>query len=476
MHNSEPYPQNYIDQIKKNFYLSGIPTDMLAGLLDNPYEGLILIDTRGIIRFVNNATDGAYLKPARDCIGCHISEISPESKMLRVIKTGRAEIVRSMTFNNKDCMLLRFPLMKNGRIIGVAGKFLTISPENIKELYDRIDDLKNNLDYYKKTLNQLYCSRYTFDNIIGNSLLIKKVKALALQTAKTDSSVLITGESGTGKELLAHSIHHFSHRKNNNFVSINCASIPEELIESELFGYTPGAFTDASKQGKIGKFELANKGTMFLDEIGDMRPIMQVKLMRVLQEKVVERIGGKPEHIDFRLISATNRNLESMMQKKDFRLDLFYRLNVVSIKMPALRDIKEDIPLIFYHFLDKFNPKEQRPDIRMSPEVLKAIQLYSWPGNVRELKNVVERATIICRGNQIKLDDLPVCFRKKQFSNSFINTPSTEMSLKDLMEKTEQQAIINALKKTGNNKVKAAKLLNIHRTGLYQKTKKYNIT
>jgi len=476
MNNSGSNRKNYENQTNKNNNPCNIPMDMLACLIDNPYENLILIDKEGIVRFMSKGSEGLYLKSNKECIGCHISEVSSDSKMLRVLKTGKAELVRDMTFNNKNCSLLRFPLKKENQIIGVAGKIVIITPEKIKELYDRIDDLKKNLTYYKKTVSQIYSSRYTFDNIIGNSPLIKKVKALALQIAKTDSSVLITGESGTGKELLAHSIHQASQRKGNNFVSINCTSIPKELIESELFGYAQGAFTGASKQGKIGKFELADKGTMFLDEIGDMRLLMQVKLMRVLQEKIVERIGGQPKHIDFRLISATNRNLESMVQKKDFRLDLFYRLNVVSIKMPALREIKEDIPLIFSHFLNKFRRKEQRPDIGITPEVLEAIQLYPWPGNVRELKNVVERATIICQGNQIKLNDLPICFTEKQLVNSFITTASTGMSLKDLIEAAERQAIINALKETGNNKAKAAKLLDIHRTGLYQKTKKYNIT
>lgn len=475
MNDSGSDRKNCINQTNENNNPYNIPDDMLAGLIDNPYENLILIDKEGIVRFLSKGSEGLYLKPNKECIGCHISEVSADSKMLRVLTTGKAELVRDMELNNKRCSILRFPLKNEDQIIGVAGKLVIVTPDKIKELYDRIDKLKKNLNYYKKTVNQLYSSRYTFDNIIGNSPLIKKVKALAQQSAKTDSSVLITGESGTGKELLAHSIHQVSQRKNNNFVSINCASIPEDLIESELFGYAPGAFTGASKQGKIGKFELADKGTLFLDEIGDMRLLMQVKLMRILQEKIVDRIGGKPKYIDFRLISATNRNLETMVKKKEFRLDLFYRLNVVSMKMPALREIKEDIPLIFYHFLDKFKRKEQRPDIGIAPEVLRAIQLYSWPGNVRELKNVVERATIVCQGNQIRLNDLSINFTEKQRAMPSINTASNRMSLKDLMEETERQAIINALKKTNNNMAKAAELLSIHRTGLYQKIKKYNI-
>ena len=475
MNNSESDQENGINQSDKSNILNDIPVDLLTCLIDNPYEHLILIDKEGIVRFLSQGAEELYIESNKECIGRHISEVNSDSKMLRVLKTGKAEFVSNIVLNKKKCSILRFPLKKKGKVVGVAGKLVTITPGRIKVLYKRIDNLKKDLNYYKKTVNQLYSSRYTFDNIIGNSPLIKKVKILAQQTAKTDSSVLITGESGTGKELLAHAIHQYSQRKNNSFIEINCSSIPEELMESELFGYASGAFTGARKQGKIGKFELADKGTIFLDEIGDMPLLMQVKLMRILQEKIVAPIGGKPKTVNFRLISATNRNLENMVKKKKFRLDLFYRLNVVPIKMPALREIKEDIPLIFSHFLNKFSRKKQIPDIGITPEVLKAIQLYAWPGNIRELKNVVERATIICQGNQIKLNDLPANFIENQFTMPSINTASIGMSLKELLEETERQAIINALKKTGNNKAKAAELLKIHRTGLYQKSKKYNI-
>jgi transcriptional regulator with PAS, ATPase and Fis domain len=298
---------------------------------------------------------------------------------------------------------------------------------------------------------------------------------LAAQAAESDSPVLIVGESGTGKELFAHAIHQISRRRNHNFVKINSASIPGELIESELFGYEPGAFTGARKQGKPGKFELAHRGTIFLDEIGDMPHLLQVKLMRVLQEKEVERIGGKTRQIDFRVISATNLDLEAMVREKTFRLDLFYRLNVIIIRLPPLRDIREDILPIFTHFLKQLSRENHRDIPLVSPQAASALQQYAWPGNIRELRNVAERAMIVCRGGegQIEIDNLPMSVTVKQAGK----TPRPPASsLKTLIENAEREAILQALDATRNNRNTAAALLKIHRTGLYQKMKKYHIS
>jgi transcriptional regulator with PAS, ATPase and Fis domain len=341
-------------------------------------------------------------------------------------------------------------------------------------LYNRIETLETKIDYYKDELNQVYGGRYSFESIIGNSTVIRKAKDLARQAAASDAAVVITGESGTGKELFAHSIHQASKRYKQNFVRVNCAAIPGELIESELFGYEPGSFTGAGRQGKAGKFELAHNGTIFLDEIGDMPMALQVKLMRILQEKEVERLGsGKPKRIDFRVISATNRNIKRLIEKKDFRLDLFYRLNVIHIHLPALREIREDIQPIFYHLLQKLSPSIHPRIDSVSDEALDAMKRYHWPGNVREMRNVAERAMILSRNDRIELDDLPF----DSPNPSEIELPSEEAvaPLKTLMADTECRAIIRALKHTGNNRAEAAKILGIHRTGLYQKMKKHGI-
>jgi transcriptional regulator with PAS, ATPase and Fis domain len=455
--------------------LKDIPEDLLQALLDNPYESLILVDAGGIVRFMSNSNEGFYPIPIKDAIGKHIRDVSPRTNLPRILKTGKAEIGRSMILKSKNRVIARIPLIKDGKIIGAIGKLMFMSPKKLKELYNRIESLETEIDFYKDELDQVYGGRYSFDSIIGDSDLIRKAKDLSRQAAKTDAAVIITGESGTGKELFAHSIHQASSRRKQNFVRVNCAAIPADLIEAELFGYEAGSFTGAIKQGKAGKFELAHNGTIFLDEIGDMPMALQVKLMRVLEEKEVERLGSrKPKPINFRVISATNRNLKKLIDKQVFRLDLYYRLNVMNIHLPALREIYKDIQPIFYHFLRKLSIGE-RPKIRkVSPEAMEAIKQYSWPGNVRELRNLVERAMIVCQGDSIERADLPL--EKSKAPQIYASSVDTIAPLKQVLEETEQRTIIQALTHTGNNRAEAAKLLDIHRTGLYQKMKKYGIS
>lgn len=462
------------DSAKEENILENIPQDLLFALLDNPYESLILVDNDGIIRFVSSFNESVYEIPSTKAIGRHITEMSPRSKLPRVLETGKAEIGQGIKLNEQQRVIARIPLTKDGRVIGAFGKLLVKTPEQLKELYDRIETLESHLDYYREELNHTCGVRYSFDNIIGASEPITKVKLLARQAAETDSSVVITGESGTGKELLAHAIHQVSRRKKNNFVKVNCSSLPNELIESELFGYEAGSFTGARKAGKPGKFELADKGTIFLDEIGDMPLQMQVKLMRVLQEKEVDRLGSnQSRNADFRVITATNRDLEKLIRDGAFRLDLYYRINVINIRMPALRDIREDIPLIFHYFMDKLSRCKRQPAKTVSSEAMELLTNYAWPGNVRELRNIAERAMIVCRGNQIDPKDLPLAVQTP--SADKISRMNMSLSLKELMEETERCAILEALQKAGNNRVGAARLLGIHRTGLYQKMRKYGL-
>ena len=454
--------------------LKDIPIDLLEALLENPYESLILVDADGIVRYMSASNEGVYKIPVKDAVGKHISEVSPKTRLPRILETGKAEIGRSMVLKSKNRVIARIPLIRDGRVIGAAGKLMFMSPQKLKELYDRIENLETKIDFYQNELNQVYGGRYSFDSIIGTSELIRDAKALARQAAATDAAVILTGESGTGKELFAHSIHQASRRRDQHFVRVNCAAIPADLIESELFGYEAGAFTGARKKGKAGKFELAHNGTIFLDEIGDMPMALQVKLMRVLEEKEVERIGSRtPKPINFRVISATNRDLKKLIDKQAFRLDLYYRLNVVHIHLPALREIREDIPAIFHHFFNRLSVG-RKPRIRaVAPEALEAMQQYAWPGNIRELRNVVERAMIVCQGDAISRSDLPL--EKNVAPDVPAFTGGAIPSLKQLLQETERQAILAALEHTGNNRAEAAKILDIHRTGLYQKMKKHGI-
>ena len=455
--------------------LDHIPRTLLFALLNNPYESLILIDAEGIVRFVSESNESIRKGTLRNAVGKHISEVNPDSDLMRTIETGRAEIGHSLVLNDRERIVARIPLSKEGKVVGAAGKLLLSSPQKVKALYRRIESLEKQLNYYKLEHRQPHGARFSFDHIVGQSVKMAEAKALAVMASENDSPLIISGESGTGKEVFAHAIHAASPRRNAPFVRINCGAVPAELIESELFGYEPGAFTGANRQGAAGKIELAHNGTLFLDEVSEMPLRMQVKLLRVLQDKVVERIGGgRPRQINFRLVSATNQDLESMIRQGTFRLDLFYRINVMTIELPPLRDIPEDISIIFEALLDELGSLSRRGRKRVSSEALATLLAYHWPGNIRELRNVAERALILCDGEQVEVGHLPEAIRGKGGEQEASGGGATK-SLKRIMDDTEREAISDALSRCGNNRAKAARLLNIHRTGLYQKMKKYGI-
>jgi len=297
--------------------------------------------------------------------------------------------------------------------------------------------------------------KYNIHNMIGNSNAMHPVYESIIQVANSNATVLIRGESGTGKELVAHAIHYNSPRASKPFIKINCGAIPESLIESELFGYEKGAFTDAQEM-KIGKFEAANGGTIFLDEIGELAPQVQVKLLRVLQEKEIERVGSvKSLKVNVRVITATNRDLEQELETKRFREDLYYRLNVFPIFLPPLRERKTDILLLAEHFLDKFSKENEKKISRVSSLAIDLLTSYHWPGNVRELENCMERAVLVCRNDTIQATDLPATLQRSDTST----TPGDDLSYEEMVSNFEREIIIDALKKTKGNKSKAADLL-----------------
>ncbi|MGQ9812987.1 MAG: sigma-54 interaction domain-containing protein [Dissulfurimicrobium sp.] len=320
-----------------------------------------------------------------------------------------------------------------------------------------------------------------FDYIIGKSPAMKKVFSLIEKVANTDSTVLITGESGTGKELIAHAIHKAGNRSDKPFIPVNCAAIPEELLESELFGHEKGAFTHAIRT-RIGRFELANHGTIFLDEIGEMAPNLQVKLLRVLQERRFERVGGtKTIDVDVRVIAATNVILEAAVKSAKFREDLYYRLNVIPIHVPPLRERRSDIPLLIDYFLAKFC-SSKRPCIKgMEEEAKQYMMAYNWPGNVRELENMVERLVILANGPIIKVSDLPEKIRGGNINlipeNKYFETclPEEGLCLSEAVSRYEKALILEALERTNWVKNRAAKLLQMNRTTLIEKMKKLNL-
>ncbi|AQS59375.1 DNA-binding response regulator [Desulforamulus ferrireducens] len=331
-----------------------------------------------------------------------------------------------------------------------------------------VSHLQEEVTFLRTELNKKY------GRIVGNSPAIQEVCALIEKVADSNATVLITGESGTGKEVTALSIHQLSSRREKPFLPINCAALPEALLESELFGHEKGAFTGAVAR-KLGRFELANHGTLFLDEITEMPLSMQVKLLRVLQERQFERVGGTDSiKVDVRVIAATNRDPLECIRKGTFREDLFYRLNVLPIHLPPLRERKEDIPMLVMHFLEKFSPSQGQ---LISPEAMGLLLTYEWPGNIRELQNVIERAVILSQGYEIKPHHLPKEIQKTPANRCenqqglIINFPDQGISL----EEVEKELILKAIEKSNGNQTKAAQLLGITRSALIYRAQKYQI-
>jgi len=326
-----------------------------------------------------------------------------------------------------------------------------------------------------KRLREEIRREYSFANIVSKNPRMVGIFALIGKVCDYKTTVLILGESGTGKELIARAIHYGSIRNSAPFVAVNCGAIPESLLESELFGHVQGAFTDACAD-KAGLFEQANGGTLFLDEIGDMPLSLQTKILRVLQESEIRRIGSSVvKQVDVRVVSATSKDLQQEVAEGRFREDLFFRLNVFSIKLPPLRERPEDIPLLATHFLAKFGEKFHRPEAGCTPEVVKLLMNYSWPGNVRELENAIERGLILCEGDILTPDCLPDSLRKTQPAGWGNIVPGDNLSIKQAEEMLERDFIRRALEKTGGNRTQAAKLLEISHRALLYKLKEYEM-
>jgi len=451
------------------------PEFLVSNLINNSHESIIIVNIHGIVCFANKGFETLNSMKLEDIIGRNIEKINPKSQLTNVLKTGRHEILFPEDASGNKFLQFLFPIKEDNQLVGAAEKSLPISSDRMSSYFNQImqKQINGENDSIIKYIVDTESSRYDFKDIIGQSEPILKAKSIAQKAAISNASVLIIGESGTGKELFAHAIHRFSNRSDQPFVRVNCSCLPLELIEAELFGYEPGSFTGADKRGKIGKFEYANNGTIFLDEIGDMPLNMQAKLLRVLEEKEILKIGSnQPKNIDFRLISATNHNLDEMVKNQTFRLDLLFRLNVLLVKSPSLLQIKEDIPLMVEHFLKQLKNVMPKKIESISGEAIDALLNYDWPGNVRELRNAIERSYVVCSGEEIGLNDLPSALFECNLNAS---SPDSFSRLREILEESEKQAIIAALKMCNNKKRAAAELLGIHRTGLYQKLKKYDL-
>ena len=450
--------------------LSYLGKDLIIAALENPYECPMIIDTDGNIRFMSRFSPRLLGITPSEVLGKPLNEVIENSHLHEVLKTGKARIGESIYISGKQQIIANIPLKDlDGNVIGALGKGMFNEASKIKKLLHEIEILKTQLGFYRSDVKN-------YDFLVGKSAPIMEVRKSAIQASTSDAPVLITGETGTGKEVVAHYIHNNSRRADHPFIRINCAAIPGELFESELFGYEKGSFTGASSHGKKGKFELAQGGTVLLDEIGELPPNMQAKLLRVLQDYEIDRVGGtKSVKLNFRLISSTNRNLQDLVEKNSFRKDLFYRINIFHIKTPNLQDIPEDIPRISSYLMSCLKEEIIRGPNRISNDAMKALKQHNWPGNVRELRNVLERAVITAKGSEITSEDLPGHIKKHKKKKNISANNNGSSSLRNILDAAERNAIIEALQSAKGNKVKASKILKIHRTGLYQKINKHQI-
>lgn len=454
--------------------------ETLNSAIELAYDGVVITDKFGKITMANQGFIQLYkFENTDDLIGNAISSIAPEipaDKSLVHFESIKAELIE---INEQTCILTQTPIFQNDEMIGMISKIMFQQLDVWKSLFSRMSELENELTYYREEMNNLTDEHDYFESLISVSKKMNLLKKEASIGAKSQANILITGESGTGKGLIAEAIHEASNQK-GKFLTVNCAAIPSELLESEFFGYEEGAFTGAKIGGKKGKFELAEGGTLFLDEIGDMPLTLQVKLLRVLQDKQFERVGGSETiHSDVRIITATNQKLFQLVKDDLFREDLYYRINVIQIHMPALRERLEDIPVLCDYFIQKFNRVMNKKIEGISDKALEYLKAFHWPGNIRQLENILERACIYADTDIIKVSNLPdsILLHSTELETleNNIEKKQTITDRKELIDDTEKMIIIDALRSASGNKSNAAKLLNISRSTLYQRIKKYEI-
>lgn len=463
---------NFIDDTKYNL----VSNDTFYPIIQSSYDGIYVADGKGNGVLVNQAYSRITGISPDDLIGKNMKEVVEkglvsESVTFKVLEE-RKPITITQIVKGKEVLVTGNPVFdqKTGVIAYVVTNMRDITELNqlkfelrksrqlTQKYLDEIEDFKN------KEIYQMH-----LDGIVAHDKEIIKVLKLAQKVAKVDSTVLLLGESGVGKEVIVKLLHNTSHRANNPLIKVNCAAIPEHLLESELFGYEKGAFTGADNRGKPGLFEQANGGTIFLDEIGDMQLDLQAKLLRVLQEFEITRVGGrKPVKIDVRVVSATNMNLEQIVKEGKFREDLYYRLNIVPIKIPPLRNRRADVAPLAYFFLNKTNNRYQFTK-RFQPDVIHYFEQYMWPGNIREMENLIERLVVTSDHDEIRIDDLPL-----SVLDSGVSKKPEKLSLKEITENLERRIIKENLEEYKTTR-KVAEILGMSQSTLVKKMKRLGI-
>jgi PAS domain S-box-containing protein len=419
-------------------------------VLDYAYDGIISVDTEGEITIFNPVAERVTRIASSAAVGRNIEAVWPDLELHKVLGAGKQDLAQLLTINNEQVVCNKVPIHVNDKVVGAVINFQDVTKLQQMEAKVR-----------RRLFATGHVANLSFDDIIGTSALLQKSVALSRDFARTDSAILILGETGTGKEVFSQSIHNGSSRSQGPFVALNCAALPEQILESELFGYVGGAFTGASQAGKAGLFEIAHGGTLFLDEIAEMTSMTQGKLLRVLQEKQVMRLGSdRLTPVDVRIIAATNRPLKGLVDENRFRADLYYRLNVLQLKLYPLRDRIEDVTALARFFLDKHAARMNRK-LEFTSKALKELTKYSWPGNIRELQNIVERILATLKGS--KIDTGMVREHLEDHLQSDIRTQ---------LRKVEMEEIKQALILSRGKHAEAAKILGISRSTLWRKLKR----
>ncbi len=458
---------------------------ILDTVLQLAFDGITVSDENGRIMTMNRTMCDLIGREDAEVIGKHISEIRIDSAIMGVIGNGIGVTNDIQAIRGSRYAVSCQPIVENGRIMGAVEMVTGHHLKDLKKLVERMEMLEKEIDVFRQEARKTNHAKYTFKQIITTNPMMEYAKREALRIAPSDLPVLLLGESGTGKELFAHSIHNASHRRNAPFIKVNCAAIPDELMESEFFGYEEGAFTGARRKGKPGKFELANGGTLFLDEIGDMALNLQAKLLRVIQDGELERIGGtSPIRVNVRIVTATNTNLEEKVKEGAFRLDLYYRINVFSIRIPALAERREDISLLVNFFINKYNGEQSNAIRGIEKDAIKALCNHKWPGNIRELENAIRRSMYLAGSPIIQKRDLPIHISGMHMEELAAGQETIDagghieiesMDVPADKEELDRLIILQALEETGGNRSKAAKQLGIGRSTLYERMIKLGI-
>lgn len=446
--------------------------EQFKAILEFTYDGIIALDKEGKITVFNRAAERISGWKAKNALGSYITKVIPKAHCQTLLNTGQAEIGEILEIGDSKAIANRVPIIVDHKVEGVVTTFQEV--ERLQKLEGKVR---------RQLAQRGFAAKYNFDNILGNSNAIKRAINLAREYAWVDSTVLVYGQTGSGKEMFAHAIHNASRRKNEPFVAVNCAALPENLLESELFGYVEGAFTGARKEGKVGMFEMAHRGTLFLDEVGEMSPMLQSRLLRVIEQGEVMRLGDNSIiPVDVRLIAATHRNLRKMVDNLEFREDLYYRLDVLTIKIPPLNQRERDIILIAYRFLNEFCSRRSKSPGEFTPEAEKILLEYTWPGNLRELRNAMERLAMRPWKKEIDDEDVSnVLLLEEGYAlkkDEKIEPRPMELNRGDSgelkmpkgwIDTVQKQVIQKVLDETGGNKAEAARRLGISRTTLWRK-------